>query len=166
MEMCTQTLDREFIPKPRSGRAPRCPAVHLTMPAVLRQFRWRGGSLKALAQKTLEYVLCASHPSQNVRIAVHEKKKMSDLEEFFAISPPSWVQLSVECQSESDLKQGVQQALESLGYGCPEWIGVDGSASQLGAFHFEKQESPALILYLQNHGARRTCDFLIPVVES
>jgi hypothetical protein len=164
MEMSADMLERGVISK--SSRDHGCSAVYLSMPSILSEFRWRGGSLDALTKNLLDHVLSLSHPARGVRVSVHERKRMSDLAEFFAISPLYWFQLSVECQAHSDLSAGAQQVLESLGYSCLEWIGVEGSESQLGAFHLETPETPALILYLQNHGARRNCDILIPVIES
>jgi hypothetical protein len=164
MEMCAEVLDREAISK--SSRDRGCSPVYLSIPSILSEFRWRGGSLEALTKKLLEHVLSLSQPARGVRVAVHERKRMSDLEEFFAISPLYWFQLSVECQAHSDLSAGAQRVLESLGYSCLEWIGVEGSESQLGAFSLGTPETPSLILYLQNHGARRICDILIPVIES
>jgi hypothetical protein len=166
VEMCIEMPDQEIIPESATKRGHGGSAVCLSMPAALSEFCWRGVSLKALTRKLLKHVLSISHPARSVRVGVHEKKKFSDLEQFFAISPIYWFQLSIEFQSASGLEAGVQRVLESLGYHCPEWMGVEGSQSQLGAFHFGTQEAPALILCVQNRGARRNCDLLIPVIES
>ena len=136
------------------------------MPSALSEFCWRGGSLKDLTKKLLGHVVSISHPARSVQVEIREKKKLSDMERFFAISPFYWFQLSIECQSASGPETGMQRVLESLGYRCPEWIGVEGSESQLGAFYLGTQKAPVLILYIQNRGARRNCDLLIPVIES
>ena len=166
MEMCTEIPFKEIIPELCGRGRRRGSAVYLSMPPSLSEFCWRDGSLEALTRKLLEHVLSISHPARSVRVGVHEKKKFSDLEQFFAILPIYWFQLSIECQSASGLEAGAQRVLESLGYRCPEWMGVEGSESQLGAFHLGTKETPALILYVQNRGARRNCELLIPVTES
>ena len=166
MEMCTEMPDQEIIPESAAKRGRDSSAVYLSMPSALSEFCWRGGSLKDLTKKLLGYVVSISHPARSVHVEIREKKKLSDLERFFAISPLYWLQLSIECQSASGPEAGMQRVLESLGYRCPEWMGVEGSESQLGAFYLGTKETPALILYVQNRGARRNCDLLIPVTES
>jgi hypothetical protein len=166
MEMRIEMPDQEIVPDSAGERGRGNPAVFISMPSALSEFCWRGGSLKALTKKLLGHVVSISHAARSVHVEIREKKKLSDLEEFFAISPLYWLQLSIECQSASGLEAGAQRVLEGFGYRCPEWMGVEGSASQLGAFHVGTNETPALILYIQNRGARRNCDLLIPVIES
>jgi hypothetical protein len=166
MEMCTEMPDQEIIPESATKRGRGSPAVYLSMSSALSEFCWRGGNLKVMTKKLLGHVVSISHPARSVHVEIREKKKLSDLERFFAISPLYWLQLSIECQSASGLEAGAQRVLESLGYNCPEWMGVEGSESQLGAFHLGTKETPALILYVRSRGARRNCDLLIPVTES
>ena len=166
METCSEIISREAFPRFTGKRSGGRSAVCLSMPLAPYEFRWRGGSLITLTRKLLDHVVSISHPARSVRVGVHERKKFSDLEQFFAISPIYWFQLSIECQSASGLEAGAQRVLESLGYHCREWVGVEGSEAQLGAFHLGTKETPALILYVQNRGARRNCDLLIPVIES
>ncbi|MDM7996172.1 MAG: hypothetical protein QUT30_10880 [Acidobacteriota bacterium] len=74
--------------------------------------------------------------------------------------------MNVKSQSVSGFEDTIKEILRKLGYHCHEWIGLEGSESQLGTFQIEGREVPSLVLYVQNHGSRRSCDFLIPVVES
>ena len=161
--MCTETAGRKIIPDLPQEHRFGYPPIYVSMPSDLRDLRWRGVSLETLTRKLLGEVLSFGHPARSVRLAVREKRKLSDLDDFFAMSPLSWLQLSAECQSESGLKEGAQRVLEALGCRCPEWVTVEGSGSQLGAFYLETQETPAIILHIQDRGARRTCDLLIPV---
>jgi hypothetical protein len=91
---------------------------------------------------------------------------MADMEEFFAISPVHWLQLSAKGFIENGFENSVRGVLIALGYRCSEWIGVEDSEARLGAFHYGDSEDLALILYVQDQGFRRQCDFLIPVTES
>ncbi len=164
--MCTEILGSEFFPGPCRNKARSGSAVYLSMPPDISKFRQLRGNLESFLKEFLDHVVSISHPYHVVRVSVREKKKMADMEEFYAIAPSRWFQLNVECQSESDLEAGALKALKILGCRSPEWAIVEGSESRLGAFYLATQESPDLILHIQNRGARRSCDFLIPVFES
>ena len=156
----------EIVPRLNAKYGGRKPSVFLTIPCILSEFHWPGGSLETLIEKLLDHLLKISVAARHVRIAVSEKRRMSDLEQFFRIFPRYWFRLSVECQAVSAIEDGAKTILENQGYHCPEWIGIEGSESQLGAFYSGTQQTPAIILYIQNHGARRKCELLIPVTES
>jgi hypothetical protein len=139
--------------------------LHLSVPPALSEFRWDGKNYEKLIEKFSDYVLQISHPARGVQIAVHVIKKKVDLEAFFSISPTYWLYFSFESHATSGFESGAKKILEDLGFHCSEWVGVEASESQLGAFRFGEHDNPALILLVQNHGARRNCDFLIPVVD-
>jgi hypothetical protein len=166
MAMDPEIIATEIVPRLREKRGRDCPPIHVSISPFLPDIPSDGGSIESLIVRFLSYVAEISHPSRSVRVAVHVKKRASDLEQFYGISPLKWFHLSVKSQSTSGFEQGVKEILEDLGYRCPEWIGVEGSESQLGAFHFGAKTSPSLILFVQNQGSQRSCDFLIPVVKS
>jgi hypothetical protein len=141
-------------------------ALRLSISPALSEFRWNDKNFEKLIERFVDYVLTISHPARGVEIAVHEMKKKVDLEKFFSIFPEYWFHLSVEIQSKTGFETAAKKILEDLGFQCSEWVGVEESESQLGAFRFGTQASPALILFVQNHGARRNCDFLIPVADA
>jgi hypothetical protein len=142
------------------------PSLHLSVPAELPEFQWDGCNFQNLIERFIDHVLEISHPESSVRIAVHELKRKKDLEEFFSIHPEYWLHLSVESQAKTGFESGAKKVLEGLGYRCSEWVGMENSESQLGAFCFGTLDKPALVLFFQNRGARRNCDFLIPVANS
>jgi hypothetical protein len=142
------------------------PSLHLSMPPVLSEFRWNDKNFEKLIEKFICHVMTISRSAKSVQIVVHEVRKKADLENFFSIFPSYWLHLGFESQAETGFESGAKRILEDLGFRCSEWVGVEESDSQLGAFHLGAQDSPALILFMQNHGARRNCDFLIPVVDS
>jgi hypothetical protein len=141
-------------------------SVYLSIPPDLSEFQWDDSNFEDLIKQFLDHMLDISYSDCPVRMAVHEMKQKTDLERFFSISPEYWLNLSVECQANTGAESGAKKILEGLGYQCSEWIGVEDSESQLGAFHLEAIEKPALILFVQNRGAKRKCDFLIPVANS
>jgi hypothetical protein len=138
-------------------------ALYLSISSDLSDLQWDDGNFKNLIETFLKYLLKISHPSRHVLIAVHEIKQKRDLEDFFSVHPKCWLNLRFECQAENGFESGAKTILGNLGFRCSEWIGVEDSSSQLGAFQFGTQDKPALILFVQNRGARRNCDFLIPV---
>jgi len=100
-----------------------------------------------------------------VRVAVHEMKRKTDLEEFISVHPEYWLHLSIESQAATGYEGGAKKILHDLGYECSEWIGMEESESQLGVFRFGTQDLPSLILFFHNRQALRNCNFLIPVVD-
>jgi len=164
--MNPERIATEIVPEISGKSIKGGSPVYLSIPSVLSEFSWREGDFESLIKKFLDHVLEISHPGRSIRVSIHEKRRMADLEKFFSVFPNYWFLLSVESHSIKGFENGARQILENLGYRCLEWIGVEGSESQLGAFHFETQKIPALILFVQNHGSQRTCDFLIPVLES
>lgn len=137
--------------------------VHLTIPPELSEFSWDSRNFELLIERFLGHVLKISHPGVPVRMTVHEMMRKEDLEEFFSLYPDYWLHVKIHSQSETGLGSGAKEALESLGYRCAEWIGVEDSESQMGVFHAGAREKPALIVFVRNRGARRDCDLLIPV---
>jgi hypothetical protein len=164
--MDPQRIATAIVPRIREKRGEKRPSVYLSIPSVTSEFDWQGGHLETLIEKFLDHVLAISCPARSVRIAVRKKKQLNDLGDFFSISPSYWLDLSIECYAESGLEDGAKRMLESFGYRCLEWAGVEGSESRLGAFHFGNKKMPALVLFMRNRGARRNCDILIPVIES
>jgi hypothetical protein len=164
-EMDLATNVKEIILRLNKRRTDSKPFIQLTVPPVLSKFHWQNYNLEKLIEKFLDHISATSHPTRRVRVAVHEKKRMVDLEKFFSIYPAYWFHLSIESQSAIRLEDGTRKILEDLGYRCSEWMGVENSESQLGAFHREAQDKLAVVLYIQSHGVRRHFDFLIPVSE-
>jgi hypothetical protein len=166
MQMDPNVISREIIPKLNTRHSANGPSVYFTISSSISKFHWQSGNLETLIEKLLDHVLKISDPGRRVRIAVHEKKRMVDLERFFSIFPRYWFHLCVESQASAGFEDEAKKIFKSFGYHCLEWIGVEGSTSQLGAFYYESEETPALVLFIQNRGARCNCDLLIPVKES
>ncbi len=141
-------------------------SLQVSISPALSEFQWNDRNFENLIEKFLEHVLEISSPARPVRVAVHEMKRKTDLEEFISVHPEYWFRLSVGSQAETGYESGAKKILHELGYQCAEWIGMEESESQLGVFHFGMQNMPAVILFIQNHRAQRNCDFLIPVADS
>jgi hypothetical protein len=159
------TLRRIVLRLNKKYKNPR-PLIHLQISPLLSGFSWHEEKLETLAEQFLSHMLAFSNQARSIRIAVRLKRRMADLEEFFAISPVHWIYLSAKGAFENGFETSVREALNILGYRCSEWIGVEDSEARLGAFHYGASKDLALILYVQDQGSRRQCDFLIPVAES
>jgi hypothetical protein len=140
-------------------------SLHLSIPSDYSEFRWHDRNLKNEIGRFLAYVLESSQSKRAIRIAVHEMKSETDLERLFSISPCCRFRLSIESQANTDFEAMTKKILKDLGYRCSEWVGMEESQSQPGDFRLGTKDSPALILFIQNHGTRRNCDFLIPATD-
>lgn len=94
--MCTEMPHTEADPQPNDRFERRDAALYFTIPSELSKFCLRGGNLEALKEKLIQHAVSICHSSGSVRVGVHERKKLSDLEDFFALSPLYWFQLSLE----------------------------------------------------------------------
>jgi hypothetical protein len=163
--MNPESIIRKVIPKLGKKRKPGSPSIHVTIPSALDDVPFQGCNIEFLIERFLEHVVETSHPSKPIKVSVGEKKELADLEQFFCVSPLYWFHLGVDVYARAGLDSGAKRIFESLGGRCPEWVGVEGSESRLGAFYFGTHNTPALILFIQDRGARRKCDLLIPVKE-
>ena len=161
MKKCAEPVENRLFPVP--GRQSE---FYLAMPSDLPGCFREFGSVEALLNRCLDYVRTVNRSQRRVRVSLRRKETLADVETFFSMSPPGWLQACFECESGTELAGGAQEVLESLGYRCSGWIGVEGSDAQLGACHAEGREMTDVILYVWNRGARRGCEFLIPLFES
>ncbi len=157
---------KSIILELNSGRTHPKPPVYLSIPPVVSSILRQERNLEKLIKKFLEHVMLNSLPTRSIRVSVHEKTGMTDLEKFFSASPSYWFRVNIQSQARAGFEKGARELLEELGYHCIEWMGVEDSYSQLGAFSYGEQNDLALVLFIQNHRACRICDFLIPVNES
>jgi hypothetical protein len=142
------------------------PSIHLSISPSLSGFSRHEGKLEALAAQFLISTLAFGSQARCIRVAVRIKRRMTDLEKFFSISPAHWFHLSAKGDLETGFEGSVREVLKDLGFRCSEWIGVEDSEARLGAFHDGTSKDPSLIVYVQDQGSRRQCDFLIPVTEA
>jgi hypothetical protein len=140
-------------------------SVHLSIPGNLPEFSWHDCSLEKLMERLIHYAALISDPARPLRIAIHQKKQLLDLEKFFGISATPWIQVRIELEP-AEFDAGARQILEDHGYRCEEWIGVEDSIQRLGAFSFGTDKKHPLVLWAENYGRRSKCDLLIPIAGS
>jgi hypothetical protein len=142
------------------------PSIHLSLSPSIAGFSRHEGKLEALAEQFLIRTLEFSSHARCIRVAVRLKRRMEDLEKFFSIFPVQWFHLSAKGDLETGFEGSVREVLKDLGFRCSEWIGVEDSEARLGAFHYGASKDLALIVYVQDQGFSRQCDFLIPVTDA
>jgi hypothetical protein len=163
--MDSASIIKDFIIKLRHKYTKLKSLLHFCVLPAVSELRWDAKNYDKMIEKFSNYVLKISNPARGVQIAIHVMNKKEDLENYFYISPAYWLHFGFESQAKTGFERGARKILEDFGFHCSEWVGVEVSESQLAAFRFGEQDKPALILFLQNHGARRNCDFLIPVID-
>jgi|WetSurMetagenome_2_1015567.scaffolds.fasta_scaffold155215_2 hypothetical protein len=82
-----------------NGRTGHKPSIHLSISPAVSGFSGFNKILETLIERFLDHVQSASHPTTSVRVLVHEKTSIEDLESFFATSPTYWFHLSVQSQA-------------------------------------------------------------------
>lgn len=140
-------------------------SVQLSLPLNLPGLFWHDRSLEKLIERIIHYASVISCPAQPVKIAVRQKTRLLDLEKFFDIHPSRWIQLRIELGA-AGLEERARQILQDHGYRCGEWVEVENSRQQLGAFCLETDRSLKLVLWTENHRFSPKCALLIPVAES
>jgi hypothetical protein len=139
-------------------------SIQLSLSRNLSRFAWYDRSLERLIEKLIHYASVINHPGRPVRIAVCRKARLLDLEKFFDIHPIHWVQLHIDLEAPG-FERGARQIFEDHGYRCEEWVGVEDSPQQLGAFCIGAEQTPRLVFWAENRRFRHRCDLLIPVAE-
>jgi hypothetical protein len=142
------------------------PAIRLSLPQAHSHVIPPDRNLAGMIRKFLNHALEISQSTDSIKVAVREKQRMTDLEKFLFISPQYWLHLIISSNSAKGFEDGAKDILKDLGYQCSEWIGMEGSESQLGIYFCGTRKAIALVVFIENRGARRSCDFLIPVNES
>ena len=141
------------------------PAVSLSIPSNLSKIPWRDDSLGRLVQAFLYHALLMNDPSGSVRVAVHERSELHDLEEFLQLRPFYWMQLRVEGEGSPGFESVVEEIFDDFGYRCEKWVGVENSDAQLTVFGFGTKNEPKMVCCADKCGMIHKHDFLIPVTE-
>jgi hypothetical protein len=139
--------------------------VHLSLPPNLSRFLWHDRSLETLIERFIHWASTISHAAGPVRIAVRQKAKMQDLEKFFGIPSCHWIQLRIQWRGLAGFDGDARRILEDLGYRCEEWVGVEDSPQQLGAFYLGTDKEPKLVFWTDSRRDSHKCDLLIPVAR-
>jgi hypothetical protein len=137
-------------------------SVQLSLPLNLPELFWRDCSFEKLIERLLHYASLIASPARPVRIAVRQNAKMLDLEKFFDIHPSHWVQIKIELGA-AGFGEGVRNIFRDHGFQCDEWVEIEGSRKQLGAFSLKAEHMLKLLFCIENHAFRHRCDLLIPV---
>ncbi len=141
------------------------PAVALSIPSNLSRVRWQDDSLERLLQAFLFHALLMNDPFGSVRVAVHERRELHDLEAFLQLRPIYWMQVRIEGQASQHFESIVEEKFDDFGYRCEDRAAVESSKAKLAVFSFGTKNEPKLVCCADNRGVFHQHDFLIPVTQ-
>jgi hypothetical protein len=158
-------LIEDVILKFNQNRTGTKPTVFLTIPAELPHICWQDDGLERFIRALLYDVLLMDNPGAPIRVTVHRRARLKDLESFVKVDPLCWIQLSIAGRGLRVLENLVEDRFKELGYCCEEWIGVQGSCAQLAIFCAAEEEAPKMIFCVDATQFSQKWDLLIPVQE-
>jgi hypothetical protein len=166
METNLRGLIDDVICKFRRNRVGPQPRILLKIPPELPLIAWHDDGLDRFVKTFLYHALMVNDPEMPVQILVHERSRLTDLESFVKVSPLCWIQLRIEGRGPGMIESVAEEILQDHGYHCEEWVGVEGSDSQLAIFSPVEKTEAKLVLCFNVARSLWKCDFLIPVSES
>jgi hypothetical protein len=166
METNLRGLIDDVICKFRRNRIRPQPKVLVKNPGDLPLIFWEDDGLERFVKNFLYHALLVNNPETPIQILVHQRSKLTDLESFVWVRPLCWIQLRVEGHGPGMIESAVEEIFDGLGYRCEEWVGIEGSESQLAIFKPIQKEEPKLVLCLDAARSTWKCDFLVPVSEN
>src|SRR5262249_41110423 len=110
------------------------PALLAKISPALPVVRWRDDRLPGVIKSFIYQAATASNSEAAVRIAVNERARLADLETFVRILPVCWIQLRVTGYGAGITAQVIEDLFREFAYRSEEWVGVEGSESQLAIF--------------------------------
>lgn len=165
MEIDLKGVIEGVIVKFNQNRSGAKPAILASIPPDLPHIVWQDGDLESFIRSFLYNALLMNNPATAVRIVVHERRRLEDLEAFVGVSPLYWIQLRIQRQGPGLFDLLVKETLEEFGYRCAEWVGIEGSQAQLGIFSHQENDKARMVFCMDVARDTWKCDFLIPVSD-
>jgi len=150
----------------RRNRTGPQPKIVVKIPVDLPLVFWQDHGLERFIKNFLYHALQVNNPEMPVQIMVHQRSRLTDLESFVGVNPLCWMQLRVEGNGPGMIESAVEEIFDGLGYRCEEWVGVEGSESQLAIFKPMEKNEPKLVLCIDSARNVWKCDFLVPVSDN
>jgi hypothetical protein len=166
METNLRGLIDDVVCKFRRNRIGPQPKILVKIPTDLPLIFWQDDGLDRFVKTFLYHALLVNNPEMPVQILVHERSRLADLEGFVKVFPLCWIQMRIEGRGPGMIENVVEEILKDHGYRCEEWVGVEGSDSQLAIFSPIDRNEAKLVLCFNIGRSQWKCDFLIPVLES
>jgi len=141
------------------------PRILAKIPPDLSPIFWQDDGLEKFVKQFLYHALLANNPDVPVLVMMHERARLADLESFVGVSPLCWIQLRIEGHGSGMIDSVVEEVFRDLGYHCEEWVGVEGSNTQLAIFSPREKEEPKMVLCFDIVKFMWKCDLLIPVAD-
>jgi hypothetical protein len=140
------------------------PSLQLHAPPGLPPLTLRDGTLERAIEKIIYQASVIGRPSRAVKIAVRPKPHWQDLEDYFDLHPPCWIQMSIDIGASGfgELARGI---LKDHGYGSGDSVEVENTSQRLDVFYLEADRAPKLLLWTKEHRFNTKCALLIPLAE-
>jgi len=140
-------------------------SVRAKIPPDLPAISWSDAGLGKFITCFLNQALLANNPEIPVRVSVNERTRLADLEAFIRLSPLCWIQLRIEGRGPGMTAGLVEELFRDFAYRCEEWVGVEGSDSQLAIFSPINATEPKIVFCADLARPLWKCDLLIPVSD-
>lgn len=160
-----QGLIEQSVAKFVQNRSGPRPSVCVKIPPDLPLVSWRDDGLAKFIKSFLYRALTANNPETPVRVSISERARLPDLEAFVRILPLCWIQLRIEGHGPGMSDTVVEELFREFGYRSEEWVGVEGSESQLAIFSPWEDTEPKIVFCADIAKPTWKCDVLIPVSD-
>jgi hypothetical protein len=156
------------VARRRGGQLPQILAV---IPPDLPSLQCDDDSLEGFLREVFRVVLRPTSVYFPIRVAVHRRTRLRDLETFVGLSPFYWLQIGISarglCSFEVlwTLEAILEADRETFGYSCQERIGVQGGACRLAILRAGRDNAPKMVVYIARNRFRWKCEFLIPILK-
>ena len=157
-------MEQAIVTFAQNRTGPR-PGVRAKIPPDLPLVSWRDAALGKFIKRFLYHAFMASSPEVPLRVALNERSRLSDLEAFVRVVPVGWIQLRIEGRGPGMTGGLVEELFRDIAYRCEEWVGVEGSESQLAIFCPENETEPKLVLCADISKPMWKFDLLIPLMD-
>jgi hypothetical protein len=138
-------------------------SIYLTIAPDLTPFPWNDNSLEILIFNLFTSTILAKKLDGPIRLAVAEKRRISDLETLLNIHPAYWIQLRIDVQSATKFDDMINRELENSGYNAEdEWV-PEGLPARLTAYSQMNHKNPKLLFWIEHHKASHRYTILIPI---
>jgi hypothetical protein len=137
--------------------------IYLTLPPNLPAIIWKDNSIELLIFNLLNYAIFGEPLERPIRVAVAERKTLTDLEALLDVHPSYWIELRMDMQSVSELDGTIKTRMRNFGFSAGnEWV-VEGSPYKLVAYSKMNETDPRLFCWIAHNRARHSYTILIPV---
>lgn len=141
------------------------PSVFVTISPGVPEVPWHDQSLQRFVRLFLYESLLTNDPDAPIEISVKRQAHLADLNSFVGMKPSYWAQLRVSGRGLKVTEVLIADLFARIGYGCKEWIGIEGASVRLGIFAPDDKPELKMVFGVQSLRHRLRCDLLLPASD-